>query len=73
MRVAILPALLVLCSLPRRVGAPAPPEVAVDGRALRVNGTRRLILSGSVHYARVLPADWERVFLLAKELHLHAY
>ena len=59
-----------LCGFFRRASA-APPAVAVDARALRINGTRQLILSGSVHYARVLPSDWERVFLLAKELHLN--
>ena len=35
------------------------------------NQTRQLILSGSIHYSRILPSDWEDVFLLAKELHLN--
>ena len=47
------------------------PVVDMDGRSVKINGTRELILSGSVHYARVLPADWERVFLLAKEMNLN--
>ena len=43
----------------------------MDGRSILINNTRQLILSGSVHYSRVLPTDWERVFLLARELHLN--
>lgn len=53
------------------VAAGHEPAVALDSRSIIINGTRQLILSGSVHYARVLPSDWERVFLLAKELHLN--
>jgi hypothetical protein len=45
--------------------------IKMDSRSILINNTRQLILSGSVHYARVLPTDWERVFLLAKELHLN--
>ena len=53
--------------------APAAPPAAVtiDGRSVTINGTRELILSGSIHYARVHPDDWERVFLLARELHMN--
>lgn len=40
-------------------------------RSVLINGTRELILAGTVHYARVLPDDWNRVFSLAKELGLN--
>ena len=51
--------------------APASTAVTIDGRSVTINGTRELILSGSIHYARVHPDDWERVFLLARELHMN--
>ena len=34
-----------------------------------VDGERLLVLSGSVHYTRVLPSDWDRVLKLAKVNH----
>ena len=66
LRLALLSALLVVLVHSIDIDL----VVDMDGRSVIINGTRELILSGSVHYARVLPADWERVFLLAKEMHL---
>ena len=45
--------------------------VRFDNRSFIINGERVLLLSGGVHYARVLPADWERVFTLAREMGLN--
>ena len=47
------------------------PSVSYDRRSLLIEGERVLILSGSVHYTRIHPADWDRVFKLAVELGLN--
>lgn len=48
-----------------------PTSVSFDGRALKLNDTRVLLLSGGVHYPRVVPADWPRIFADAKALGLN--
>jgi len=70
-----LPLLLLIgiaigITLPSLVTAfdPTDSVVRFDNRSLIINGERKLLLSGGVHYARVLPAQWPRVFSLAKEM-----
>jgi len=47
------------------------PTLALDGRSFILNGERVLLLSGSIHYQRVLPEDWNRVLSLALEMGLN--
>ena len=50
----------------------AAPSVSYDARSLILNGERAFTLSGSIHYQRVLPADWPRVLQLAVEMGLNS-
>ncbi|XP_072999265.1 beta-galactosidase 7-like isoform X1 [Typha latifolia] len=42
-------------------------DVTYDGRALIVNGTRRMLFSGSIHYPRSTPEMWPSLIAKAKE------
>ncbi|RWW01841.1 hypothetical protein GW17_00035092 [Ensete ventricosum] len=42
-------------------------DVTYDGRALIINGTRRLLFSGSIHYPRSPPKKWPYLIAKAKE------
>ena len=46
--------------------------VTYDRRSFMVDHERLLVLSGSIHYNRVLPSDWDRVLKLAKGMGLNA-
>lgn len=46
-------------------------QVTYDERSFLIDGNRQLILSGSVHPARIHPGDWPRVISLAGELGLN--
>lgn len=48
-------AVLAAVWLLQLVGLVSGGEVTYDGRALIVNGTRRLLFSGSIHYPRSTP------------------
>jgi hypothetical protein len=61
-------ALAISTSASTSTAPSAPRSVSYDGRSFLLNGERVLILSGSIHYQRVLPADWPRVLALAVEL-----
>ncbi|XP_042380353.1 beta-galactosidase 7-like [Zingiber officinale] len=41
--------------------------VTYDGRSLIINGTRRLLFSGSIHYPRSTPQMWPSLIAKAKE------
>jgi len=41
--------------------------VTADARSLIINGKRKLLISGEIHYARVPRAEWERVLDRTKE------
>ncbi|XP_042397256.1 beta-galactosidase 7-like [Zingiber officinale] len=41
--------------------------VSYDGRALIINGTRRLLFSGSIHYPRSTPQMWPSLIAKAKQ------
>ena len=45
--------------------------VAFNQRSAIIDGTPTLMLSGAVHYTRVHEEEWERVFLLAREMGLN--
>ncbi|KAK9672423.1 hypothetical protein RND81_12G099600 [Saponaria officinalis] len=42
-------------------------EVSYDSRALRFDGLRKLIISGSIHYPRSTPEMWPDLIRKAKE------
>eukprot|EP01059_Diplonema_ambulator_P003801 TRINITY_DN1349_c2_g1_i9.p2 TRINITY_DN1349_c2_g1~~TRINITY_DN1349_c2_g1_i9.p2 ORF type:complete len:378 (+),score=88.61 TRINITY_DN1349_c2_g1_i9:2729-3862(+) len=42
-----------------------------DGRSVLIDGERVLMLSGAVHYSRVMPEDWEKVIVMAKDMGLN--
>jgi Glycosyl hydrolases family 35 len=48
-----------------------PTSVSFDRRSFIIDGERVLLLSGSIHYSRVPPSDWEPAVLKAKELGLN--
>jgi hypothetical protein len=50
---AVAAALVVLAAL--HTSAAARREVSYDGRALIVDGTRRMLFSGEMHYTRSTP------------------
>ncbi|PKA64759.1 Beta-galactosidase 16 [Apostasia shenzhenica] len=41
-------------------------EVSYDGRALLINGSRRILFSGSIHYPRSTPEMWPSLIAKAK-------
>ncbi|KAF6174298.1 hypothetical protein GIB67_040791 [Kingdonia uniflora] len=42
-------------------------EVSFDGRAIKINGERRVLFSGAIHYARSTPGMWPDLMQKAKE------
>ena len=46
-------------------------KISYNQRSFIINGQPKLLLSGSVHYTRVPPKDWDHVFKLAKSLGLN--
>eukprot|EP00050_Salpingoeca_kvevrii_P009598 m.3803 g.3803 ORF g.3803 m.3803 type:complete len:916 (+) comp2353_c0_seq2:127-2874(+) len=69
---AVLASLLLLQGAAALAPSAAAPgvghNVSFDERSVIIDGQRHLIVSGALHYARILPADWPRAFALAKEL-----
>ena len=65
---------LALAQPPAAGAAPAPSarSVAYDSRSFVLDGARTFVTSGSIHYQRVLPADWPRALQLAKEAGFNA-
>ena len=62
-------------------GAPAPRQpvgagcvragaVSYDERSMIFDGQRQLMLSGAIHFARVMPQDWNRVLGMAADMGL---
>ncbi|KAK1410445.1 hypothetical protein QVD17_36982 [Tagetes erecta] len=41
--------------------------VTYDGKAIVINGRRRILISGSIHYPRSTPEMWEGIIMKAKE------
>ncbi len=66
-----LPTLLISAALTAAALAQRSSDeersVSYDARSFLINGQRELLLSGSIHYQRVLPSDWPRVLALALE------
>uniref|UniRef100_A0A0D9YPE1 Beta-galactosidase n=1 Tax=Oryza glumipatula TaxID=40148 RepID=A0A0D9YPE1_9ORYZ len=65
-RVAVLAAALVAASLAASVGV-AKAAVSYDRRSLVINGRRRILLSGSIHYPRSTPEMWPGLIQKAKD------
>ncbi|XP_027173993.1 beta-galactosidase 15, partial [Coffea eugenioides] len=42
-------------------------DVSYDGRAIKINGERRILISGSIHYPRSTPSMWPDLINKAKE------
>nr|UPW27168.1 beta-galactosidase-like protein [Allium cepa] len=42
-------------------------DVSHDGRAIKINGQRRVLISGSIHYPRSTPSMWPDLIAKAKE------
>ena len=61
--------LLILSTLTATLHA--APSVTYDSQSMIIDGSRALLLSGSIHYQRVLPEDWLRVLQLALEAGLN--
>ncbi|OEL22172.1 Beta-galactosidase 7 [Dichanthelium oligosanthes] len=69
---AVTAALVVLAALPTSAAAAVQPagvrrEVSYDGRALIMDGTRRMLFSGEMHYTRSTPEMWPSLIAKAKE------
>ena len=54
------------------LGAVSDRNFTFDARSASIDGQRKLILSGAVHYARMLPSDWPLVLDMAVEMGLNA-
>ena len=73
----VILATLLLCTRAKaslhqnRPGITASGNVSWDDRSAILSGRRELILSGAVHYARVMPEDWNRTLLMAKQMGLN--
>ena len=70
MRLSCIVAAVVLCvevAAASSASLGVAHTVSYDSRSLVLDGARVLLLSGSIHYQRVLPADWPRVLALAVE------
>ena len=73
-RARLLLAAALVCAA--SASSPTPPatapsgtgSVAFDNRSAIIDGRRKLMLSGAVHYARVMPGDWDRVLGMAKDM-----
>ncbi|WVY99704.1 hypothetical protein V8G54_025774 [Vigna mungo] len=55
--------LLLVCSL---IGS-AEASVSYDSKAITINGQRRILISGSIHYPRSTPEMWPDLIQKAKE------
>nr|GFD31155.1 beta-galactosidase 3-like [Tanacetum cinerariifolium] len=42
-------------------------SVTYDSKAIVINGQRRILISGSIHYPRSTPEMWEDLIMKAKE------
>ncbi|KAK9084367.1 hypothetical protein Scep_030838 [Stephania cephalantha] len=65
-------ALLVACSIFCSCCASTPLDVSSDARAITINGQRRIILAGSIHYPRSTPQMWPDLIQKSKEGGLNA-
>lgn len=63
-RQLLLPVLVVLLCL---AGASSATNVTYDHRALVIDGVRRVLVSGSIHYPRSTPDMWPGLMQKAKD------
>ena len=65
---ALLLALLLAALAAAAVGpSPANAAVSYDHRAVVINGQRRVLISGSIHYPRSAPEMWPDLLQKAKD------
>ncbi|VAH12446.1 unnamed protein product [Triticum turgidum subsp. durum] len=64
-RVSLLPLVLLLAAA--AAGGVSGTEVAYNDRALVIDGERRIVISGSIHYPRSTPEMWPDLIRKAKE------
>ncbi|KAL0374970.1 UNVERIFIED_CONTAM: Beta-galactosidase [Sesamum radiatum] len=57
---------VILCAATFNLSADAA-DVSFDDRALRIDGQRKIIVSGSIHYPRSTPEMWPSLIKKAKE------
>ncbi|KAL0291329.1 UNVERIFIED_CONTAM: Beta-galactosidase [Sesamum calycinum] len=62
---------VILCTATFNLSADAA-DVSYDARALTIDGQRRIIISGSIHYPRSTPEMWPSLIKKAKEGGLNA-
>lgn len=67
MGTVLLLALSVMLSTLWFFRAPAATTVSYDHRAITINGQRRILISGSIHYPRSTPEMWPDLIRKAKE------
>ncbi|WOK98608.1 beta-galactosidase 2 isoform X1 [Canna indica] len=61
----VLPALLLLAAVV--LSPPANAAISYDHKALIINGQRRILISGSIHYPRSVPEMWPDLIQKAKD------
>ncbi|KAJ1418411.1 Glycoside hydrolase, family 35 [Sesbania bispinosa] len=60
-------ALILLCVTLCSLLAINAVDVSYDGRAIKIDGKRKILLSGSIHYPRSTPEMWPSLIKKAKE------
>ncbi|KAF3778382.1 Beta-galactosidase 6 [Nymphaea thermarum] len=66
LRVVLLVAAAVAAAVAGEVEQ-APEAISYDGRSLLINGQRRMLFSGSIHYPRSTPQMWPDLIAKAKK------
>nr|AEG76892.1 putative beta-galactosidase [Linum usitatissimum]AEG76893.1 putative beta-galactosidase [Linum usitatissimum] len=64
---ALFSLLLLLCSSSSLWVSPVTATVTYDGKAIIVNGQRRILIAGSIHYPRSTPEMWPDLIQKAKD------
>ncbi|KAG9146064.1 hypothetical protein Leryth_016612 [Lithospermum erythrorhizon] len=62
---------VVLCTIALFCGVLVQCDVTYDNKAIIINGQRRILFSGSIHYPRSTPEMWEDLINKAKAGGLH--
>lgn len=63
----MMPPLLVAALVAALCFSPAAATTSYDSRAITINGQRRILVSGSIHYPRSVPEMWPDLIQKAKE------
>ncbi len=60
--------LIALAAVGDALRPKAPLTVTYDHRSLLLNGTRKLLISGSIHYPRSSPGMWNNILKVTTHL-----